>query len=61
MNIPRLLCVALLATVCTGARPDLARLYALQSNPAGQPPVVFVPGLPGSLPIRALDPTVAGL
>lgn len=47
----RALAVALLGLAmagCTGAQPDLKRLYALQSNPVDQPPVILVPGALGS-------------
>lgn len=43
----RLICLALLLTACAASRPDLARLYAMQANPDGQPPVVVVHGFLG--------------
>lgn len=33
---------------CAGPAPDLNRLYAMQSNPGIQPPVVLIPGALGS-------------
>ncbi len=39
---------ALAIGACAGPAPDLARLYAMQSNPDIQPPVVLIPGALGS-------------
>lgn len=44
----RLLVLSVLLTACTGPRPDLGRLYAMQANPEGQPPVVVIHGMLGS-------------
>ena len=49
--IPWLAASALIAAAlagCASPRPDLGRLYALQENAGGQPPVVIVHGLFGA-------------
>jgi len=48
MSKLRLLVLSVLLTACTGPRPDLGRLYAMQANADGQPPVVVIHGMPGS-------------
>jgi pimeloyl-ACP methyl ester carboxylesterase len=46
---PAIAVVALSLVSCASPQqPDLARLYAMQENPVGQPPVVVIPGLLGS-------------
>lgn len=48
MRIGATLVAAALLGSCASPRPDLGRLYAMQENPVGQPPVIVIPGLLGS-------------
>lgn len=43
-----LIALSVLLVACAGPRPDLGRLYAMQANPEGQPPLVLIHGMLGS-------------